>query len=170
MRKRNTLLAMLAVCGSAYLARAEESYKTDDFNDDPEQVLLARMIWGEGRNVCSEFEQGVIGQTAINRARDGKKWNGSTVKGALLTKWQYSCFWDKQREKLMNPEAYDAKSFQTALRIAKDVLDGKYEQTAQGATHYHTPAVSPNWASSSQMQRINIGNARNLKHIFYREK
>lgn len=47
------------------------SYKTNDFSEDSEKVLLARMIFGEGRN-CSYDEQIAIGFTSFERANDGK--------------------------------------------------------------------------------------------------
>jgi len=122
------------------------SYKTLDFSKDTNEVLLARMLFGEARN-CSDLEKVAIAYTAINRASDGKKWNGETIKESILKPWQYSCFNkdDPNREKLMNPEKYDAKSFEKCLQISRDVLSEKYKDQTNGATHYFNPdVVKPN--------------------------
>ncbi len=143
-------------------------YKTDNLNNDSENVLLARMLFGEARN-CSQDEKTAIAYTAVNRANDGKKWNGTTVKTALLTPSQYSCFNlnDPNRKKLMDPEKYDVKSWKECLAVAEKVLSGEYSDSAR-ATHYHTQNILPSWAKSDKMVRI--GRIGNSSHIFYREK
>ncbi|MDD5192483.1 MAG: cell wall hydrolase [Candidatus Nanoarchaeia archaeon] len=140
-------------------------YKTRDFSKDSDKVLLARMLYGEARN-CPREEKIEIAYTAINRANDGKKWNGETIKEAILKPWQYSCFNkdDVNYEKLKNPKR---KIFEECLKIANEVLDGKYKELNRGQTHYHTRAVHPSWADSDQMTHLNMGNT---KHEFYMER
>jgi spore germination cell wall hydrolase CwlJ-like protein len=127
------------------------------------------MLFGEARN-CSEEEKIAIAYTAINRASDGKKWNGSTVKESILVPYQYSCFNinDPNRKKLMNPEIYDIKSFRECLVVAGDVLNRKYKDPTQGATHYHVSGINPSWSKSSSMTKTKEG--KNFRHTFYREK
>ena len=139
-------------------------YKTDDFSKDSDNVLLARMLYGETRN-CSEEEKIAVAYTIINRVNDGKKWNGENVKQVILKPWQYSCFNknDVNYEKLKNP---DKKIFEDCLKVANEVLQGKHSELNKGQTHYFNPkVVKPKWAD--EMRKI--GKIRNSKHEFYIE-
>ena len=142
------------------------SYKTNDFKKDSEEVLLARMLFGEARN-CSNQEKIAVAYTAINRVNDNKRWNGTNIKGVILKPWQYSCFNlnDPNRKKLMDPEKYDSKSWQTCLEIAKNVLSGNYSDSTNGATHYFNPSVVvPEWSKRMEKKEV-----QGTKHDFYRE-
>lgn len=155
----------------AEIKRAETNkviYKTDDFSKDSEEVLLARMLFGEAEN-CSDLEKVAIAYTAINRVNDGKKWNGETIKEVILKPKQYSCFNEKDpnKNKLKDPETYGPKTFLHCLKISRNVLAGKYNDPTNGATHYHTLAVKPRW---NYKKMITIGRINSSKHIFYREK
>jgi|SRR3989344_4213166 len=141
------------------------NYITSDFSKDSDAVLLARMLYGEARN-CSDNEKIAIAWTAVNRANDGKKWNGETVRGAILKPLQYSCFntGDPNRAKLMNP---DGHYFERCLEVAEGVLNGTHKDNTKGAMHYHTIAINPKWAESKKMRAKNV--PANFKHKFYRE-
>ncbi|MBI4154781.1 cell wall hydrolase [Candidatus Woesearchaeota archaeon] len=146
-------------------ALAEESYKTSDLNKDSEEMLLARMLYGEARG-CSKEEKIAIAYTALNRNKDEKKWNGeNNLKTVLLKKRQYSCFNEKDpnRTKLMNP---DSKIFEECLEVARGVLNKRYKDPTNGATHYHTRNIKPNWDYSKLEERNLEGN---FKHKFYKE-
>lgn len=148
-------------------------YKTSDFLTDSEQALLARMLFGEARD-CSELEKVAIAYTAINRANDGKKWNGETINEAILKPYQYSCFnnSDPNKEKLMDPEKYDGKSFQECLTIAQRILKGEYKQYNKGATHYFNPEIvkKPKWADKMhKIGKVKVNEEKYSKHEFYKE-
>jgi N-acetylmuramoyl-L-alanine amidase len=144
------------------------NYKTSNLQNDPETVLLARMIFGEARS-CSEMEKIAVAYTAINRANDNKKFNGTTLKGALLKRKQYSCFnpSDPNLEKLMDPQAYEPEVFNTCLEIAEKVKNSEYKDPTNGATHFHTKNIHPYWANSKTMKLTPL---RNSAHFFYKEK
>jgi hypothetical protein len=155
------------------------SYKTDDFLKDDDKTLLARLIWAEARN-CGEEERIAVAYTVVNRANDGNKSNGETVKGAALKPWQYSCFNknDVNRNKLMNPEKYDSKSFYECLDVAGRVLSGEVADPTNGATHYFNPkVVKPKWADKMQrIGRIPVAveekgrvNVKPSRHEFYKD-
>lgn len=170
--KRIGVLAGAWALGNSGLEVLAEGYRVSDFSKDSDEVLLARMLFGEARN-CSDMEKIAVAYTAINRANDGKKWNGESVRGAILKPWQYSCFNenDSNRDKLMNPEKYDKQAFARCLDIARDVLAGKYKDPT-GATHYFNPETAkPKWADKiRRLGRIKVDNEGNLsKHEFYRE-
>ena len=146
------------------------NYRTEDFSKDSDEVLLARMLFGEARN-CSDEEIIDVAYTAINRANDRKKWNGETLREAILKPWQYSCFnsGDPNLPKLKNPEKYDASSWKRCLRIAEGVLNDEYKDRNEGATHYFAEnSRRPNWADSSQM--TDISEPKEYKHDFYKEE
>ncbi|WP_150121510.1 cell wall hydrolase, partial [Sulfitobacter sp. HI0023] len=51
----------------------------------------------------------------------------------------YTC--DGHKEVIAEPRA-----FARVGKVARAVLDGKAPRITDGATHYHTTAVSPNWS------------------------
>ena len=128
--------------------------------DNKTLELLAKMIYGEARG-CSADEQIEIGFSALNRAKDGKKWNGETIEEAILKPWQYSCFnkGDVNRNKLNN---YDDVS----KSIARGILIGRFKNKTK-STHYHTQNINPKWADSVTMVRKQ--GKPTWKHKFYRE-
>lgn len=142
------------------------SYKTDDFQTDSDEVILARMIFGEARS-CSDLEKTAVAYTALNRANDGKDWNGKTLKEAILKKLQYSCFNsnDVNLEKLKDPVKYDEESWKKCLEISNKVINKTSSDPTNGATHFHTRSVHPYWADDLSVKLDD----ENLSHIFYRE-
>ena len=174
---RKAVGVALAVSGLEVLAGENQGYKTDDFSKDTERILLARMIWGEARS-CHDIEKVAVAYTAVNRANDGKKWNGETIQEAILKPLQYSCFNknDPNRNKLKDPEKYDAQSFQRCLRISEIVIGKEFEDPTKGATHYFNPDIAkPKWADKMRkIGKIPVGekDGRTIysKHEFYEEK
>ncbi len=142
------------------------SYKTDDFQTDSDELILVRMIFGEARS-CSDLEKTAVAYTALNRADDGKEWNGKTIKEAVLKDLQYSCFNsdDPNLEKLKDPVKYDEKSWQNCLQIARNVVNKTSSDPTNGATHYHAKSVHPYWADDLTIKLDDS----NFSHIFYRE-
>jgi spore germination cell wall hydrolase CwlJ-like protein len=67
----------------------------------------------------------------------------------------YTC--DGHKEVIKEPRAYDRVS-----KVARIALDGAAPKVTEGATHYHTKAVSPRW-SRVYTRTTAIGT-----HIFYR--
>ncbi len=152
------------------LISLEDSFKITDFSQDNEEVLLARMILGEGEG-CSNFEKIHIGYSAIVRAKDGKKWNGETVKQALLTPNQYESLspYNKRSRILKNPMAYNPKEFLECLDLSKEILKGKYDKIVIKASHFYNPHLlkkKPSWTK----EMIEIGKIGNSIHLFYLER
>ena len=159
-------------------SESKNKYYTDDFSKDSDGVLLARMIFGEARD-CSYLERAAVGCTAVTRANDRKNWNGETIRQAILKPWQYSCFNENDPNKnvLMNPESYDAKSFYECLDVSKKILDGKVEDPSK-ITHYFNPKLGrPKWAREKNIRvlgKIEVGRTKRNKpiysrHVFCRE-
>ncbi|MAG38297.1 hypothetical protein CMI45_02840 [Candidatus Pacearchaeota archaeon] len=174
-------LTILASIGGASLlyantAHAEENQRPSHlqvFEQDSDRVLLARMLFGEARS-CSPTEKIFIAYTALNRARDGKRWNGETIQDSILCDSQYSCFNenDPNLPKIMDPESINSKAWKECYLIAGLVL--KYsspkEDPTRGATHYHTKTMKkyPSWAKSKKMKFLPEP-SEETDHRFYRE-
>lgn len=142
------------------------TYKVSDFSEDPDQILLARMLLGETED-CSKIEKIAVAYTAINRAKDNKRWNGETLREAILKPYQYSCFNKEYNQPLKNPMRYNQKEFLNCLKLAEEILAGKYKDPTGGATYYYNPSKiqKPNWAK--RLKRI--GKIKNSYHVFYKE-
>lgn len=155
------------------------NYSTTDFSKDTEQVLLARMLFGEARG-CSDEERRVIAATAIHRANLGG-WYGKGIHGVILKDKQFSCFNkdDKNYAKIQDPAKYDLPSFEKCLTVAKEMLSKRYVLSPKlardlecdldfHATHYHTPKKIPSWALTGvrdgKLLPVNYGGA---SHMFY---
>ena len=67
----------------------------------------------------------------------------------------YTC--DGHKEVIAEP-----KSFSRVSKVARAILDGNAPKLTDGATHYHTTAVNPNWA------QVYTKTARIGDHLFYR--
>ncbi|MBU2104265.1 MAG: cell wall hydrolase [Nanoarchaeota archaeon] len=138
------------------------------FYEDSEQVLLARMIFGEGRGV-SYSEKVAIGLTPLNRVSDNKRYTGRNIKEAILLPLQYSCFNqnDKNFEIIKEPFIYEPKKWVECLDISRKILDGMYNQYNFGQTHFHKKGVNPlpDWASNMKERLDSTGFA----HQFYVE-
>lgn len=67
----------------------------------------------------------------------------------------YTC--DGRDERIGEPQAYER-----VRKVASTILAGRVAPLTNGATHYHTTAVRPNWA------RVYTRTARIGVHIFYR--
>ena len=184
MRRYNPLIKgaiITALLGSPLIARQssqpsylenQTQYQTNDFKKDSDKVLLARMLYGETGGRLSLEETVAIANTAVRRSKDGKKWNGETLRDSILAPKQYSCFNsnDPMLRLLKNPYANNKTGFDRCLEIAEGVLNEKYQDTSKGATLYFNPKKPPPpWQKSMQK----IGHLKTPKgqsvHVFYKE-
>ncbi len=149
-------------------------YITDNFYNDSEQVLLARMLLGEAES-CSEIEKIAVAYTALNRINDNQAWNGTTLREVLLKPRQYSCFNENINSKLKNPLRYNAEEFISSLHLAREILAGKYPDPTNGATHYLNPnhpdlkgKPLPAWTKKLKEVRLNANTIEKIYHTFYK--
>ena len=146
-------------------------YFTDDpeFKNDSDQVLLARMLFGEARS-CSDEEKMVIAYTAIERVNDNKKYNGVKLRDTLLN--HYDCFHKRNSQKsiISNPLKHEpAEIFENCLELSRFALNGKYQRFNTGATLYHTKDIdTPSSWDKSKLVDIDVPG--NFKHRFYIER
>lgn len=139
---------------------------TGDYNDDTEQIILARAIWGEARGTPKE------GRTAIawsikNRVDDKKNRWGKTYHEVILQRGQYSAFWEKSdkdpnRQALRDPigtakNQADIDKWKETYQIAGGVINNGILDPTNGANHYYDDSISPpSWATPSKL-KIKIG-------------
>lgn len=138
----------------------------DDYRE-MEIDVLARTIWGEARG---EGEAGmravaavVMNRVAVSKARGGYWW-GSGVVGVCQRPYQFSC-WNKSDANFRKIVAVDAREeiFAAALKIAREYVRGRGEDTTGGATHYHAAGIKPRWSEGREPAAI-IG-----RHFFYND-
>jgi len=122
--------------------------------------VVARTVWGEARGEGREGMQAVANVIANRVDRPGwwgRDWVSVCLKSRQFSAWNRR---DPNRTKIVAVTA-DDPMFRQALDIAARAVAGTLPDITGGATHYHTRAVSPAWASSLELKGT-IGN-----HIFY---
>jgi len=127
------------------------------------QQCLANAIYFEARG---EVERGqmAVAQVVLNRVFSGY-YPGNVCDVVyqnahrhLACQFTFAC--DNQRDVVREPEAWE-----TAERIARDALDGKFWLPEVGkATHYHATYVRPWWVRSMN-KHAKLG-----VHVFYRPR
>ena len=144
---------------SAYKANSRES-----LYHEPDEIILARMLFGEGRSV-SVGERIAMGFTPINRFKNS---GAKSLAEVILSPNQYSCFnstpEDPNLEKVLNPEKYNPEAWKKSLNISRVVLNGKYDKVNFGQTHYHRKGTEPKWAKHMREKLDSTG----YVHQFYR--
>lgn len=110
---------------------------------------LADVIYAEARG------EGYTGQVAVaevvvNRMNSGKF--GGSICGVARAKGQFA----------KRPAIKEHGAYQTALNVAQSVIDGSAPKVTNGATYFHTTAVSPSWSKKfKRTKKIGV-------HVFYR--
>lgn len=134
--------------------------------DEEEVRLLAATAWGEAR---SEGEDGMraVAHVMVNRIGDRF---GDDLETVILAPKQFSVWnrGDPNRPLVRNPERYATggvalETWETAQRVAREVLSGQSVDPTEGALFYHTSAIRPYWSRHGQGRQV-IG-----AHVFYRD-
>jgi hypothetical protein len=115
---------------------------TGDFNDDTEEILLARLIFGETDGEPREAKIWAA-WSVINRTK-ANSWWPKTIRGVILQKEQYYPFrlGDPNFNKVTNPfnfkkvvDEKTRKSWYECYEVASDVISGKISNPTT-ATHF----------------------------------
>lgn len=127
---------------------------TGNFDDDTEEMILARAIWGEARSTSKQARIAVA-WSIKNRLGTKKKWN--TYHHIILDSAQYSAFWeeppDNDNLKALrdpigttdNPD--DHQKWKETYDIAEQVIKGEILDPTDGANHYYDDSIGPpSWA------------------------
>jgi spore germination cell wall hydrolase CwlJ-like protein len=133
----------------------------DPDNLNREQRCLAEAVYFEARSEPEEG-QAAVAQVVLNRMKSGLY--PSSICGVVYQnrhrhfacQFTFACEGKSLR-------ISDQESWQSASRIAKEVLEGKtYLADVGAATHYHADYVRPRWAKRLKKMDV-IG-----RHIFYK--
>lgn len=132
--------------------------------DETEVSLLAATAWGEAR---SEGEHGMRAVAHVMQNRIGPRF-GETLSTVILAPKQFSVWnrGDPNRRLVLNavrdPARFAADAeWETAQRVAREVLSGQSADPTGGALFYHTRAIRPRWS------RQGVGRQEIGAHVFY---
>lgn len=134
---------------------------TGDFNDDTEQMILARVIFGEARSLP---KQGIIavGWVVKNRISDSR-W-ADNYHDVILQPKQFSAFRDsdKNYKFVKNPfiDKTQIDEWYECYEIAGKIMQGNLDDPADGANHYFSDFIpAPAWTKKKNAEfKIKISN------------
>ena len=120
---------------------------------------MVRTLWGEVR---SEPIEGQVGVAWVIRNRaEMPAWWGGTISRVCLTKFQFSCWWDMQRSRLVALQQTD-RLYEQLITVATAVLAGFFDDPTGGATHYLRFDTNAPW-EAGHTPTVRLG-----AHEFYR--
>ena len=119
-----------------------------------ELSCIAVAIYHEARDQ-EEFGQRAVASVILQRTAIPHRWGDSACENVVPTQFSF------MTSRYEYPKIEDTASWEKAVRIAAEVLVNGPLPELHGADHYHTTAVSPQWAP--KMVRI-----RSIDdHVFY---
>lgn len=125
---------------------------TGDFQDDTNEMILARAIFGEGRSLPDEGKI-AIAWTIRNRVED-KRWPDNYY-DVLLQKNQFDAFKksDKNRPYTENPfykiDSQQLAAWKRCYEVAELVISGEIKDQTGGVNHYFSDYINyPDWTKS----------------------
>jgi len=144
--------------------------KVNAFDENNEIYCMAQNIYFEAGNQPLAGKIAVA-QVVINRtnhpnypttmcdviyqAKWKENWLGNLV--PIRNQCQFSWFCDGKSD-----DPVDSPTWMNSLKVAADVVQGRYGDITEGSTHYHSIYVNPYWADSlNETVVIN-------EHIFYK--
>ena len=135
---------------------------TGDFNDDTEQMILTRAIWGEARGT-SELARTAVAWCIKNRLGtlgtiNKKVFLRDNYHKIILEPYQYSAFWelpgkDFNLRALKDPlgttkNPADHNKWKETYNVAGQIISGEIPDPVSGANHYFDDSIStPKWAT-----------------------
>ena len=144
--------------------------KVNAFDENNEIYCMAQNIYFEAGNQPLAGKIAVA-QVVINRtnhpnypttmcdviyqAKWKENWLGNLV--PIRNQCQFSWFCDGKSD-----DPVDSPTWMNSLKVAADVVQGRYGDITEGSTHYHSIYVNPYWADSlNETVVIN-------EHVFYK--
>ncbi len=146
----------------------DNPFWTGNFEDDTEEMLLARLIFGEASGEPREAKIWVA-WSVINRTK-ANSWWPKTIQGVILQKGQYDPIKPSEDplssyQKIINPLSYegvgiiDKESWHECYQIAREVIAGEIKNPTT-ATHIHGIGVTRDW-----FEKNVVPNGKFLKKI-----
>lgn len=145
---------------------------TGDFADDPDQIILARALFGEIRDISFSDEARIaVGWSIRNRVEDSR-W-ANTYQGVITKPEQYSAFNldDPNRKYVENPlftgNEIDFRAWQKAYEIAGTTINNQVEDPTTGANHYHDSSIKPPPYLTKEALVLTIHNNTGAKSLYF---
>lgn len=162
----------LGKISSKSIPTADNPKWTGDFNDDTDQMILARAIFGEARsNNYSDKARVAVGWSIRNRV-DDSRW-ADNYHDVITQKDHYSAFnlSDDNRPYVENPfwrnNDIDKRAWYNCFEIAGKVISGKVKDPTNGANHYYDSSIpTPYWATQKTLV-LTIKSLDNKRAIFF---
>lgn len=127
---------------------------------DSQWECLAEALYFEarGESIRGQF---AVAEVILNRVESGRFPDSICDVVRQGTGRKFACQFTYTCDGL--PEHVSEKrAWERVAKVARAVLDGRNAQLTEGATHYHTTAVNPDWANVYE-RTAQIG-----AHLFYR--
>lgn len=147
---------------------------TGNFDDDSDQMILARAIFGEARsNSVPDKARVAVGWSIRNRVEDSR-W-ADNYPDVITQKDQYSAFneSDGNRPYVENPlwknNEIDKVAWYNCYDTAGKVISGKVKDPTNGANHYYDNSISaPYWATPETLVLTVYSSDNNHALIFHK--
>ncbi len=128
---------------SSRIPSVDDPAWTGDFYDDSEEMILARLVFGEARSQIREAKIWVA--SVVPNRIDAKTWWGSTIHDVILKDQQFESFNkdNKNRSFIENPliDSNQKQSWRDSYEVAKGILNGDISVSPE-VTHFHDPRLS----------------------------
>jgi len=126
-----------------------------------DRVFLALTIWREARGETTDAQIGVA-FVILNRVKHPGWW-GTDIQSVIFKKWQFSSFTDPNDKQLTTWPSSTDISWNKALQIANDTIDGITVNPVKGADSYYDISIpAPKWTTPdtfvAQLGRIRFYN------------
>ena len=160
MPKVNKVTLDLGETQSKRTPTVDDPVWTGDFNDDTEEILMARLILGEAENQPKEAKI-AVGYTVMNRIKKHKANWGYSVREVILMPSQYDGMWNantyqKVRDPFSDTSQNRLEQWQESYEVAVGILSDNLSDTASGSTNFHSytdPQDFPSWATEETFKR-----------------
>lgn len=144
--------------------RPEVVYLNTEVSHDEDLYCLAHNIYHEARGETVEG-QIAVGYVTMNRVKTSSHNWPDTVCGNVFQRKQFS--WTLDRPYINLSRESERRAYVRAVRIASGVLEGKWEDKTEGATHYYAikgmkDQKEPWWAGDYKVVSV-VGNHTFLK-------
>jgi len=120
----------------------DDPFWTGDFNDDPDDILFTRLIFGEARSQPDEARRWVA-SVVLNRKESPTAWP-DTIRGVILDRGQFDALKlkinDQNFDRVIDPlgvSSDEGDNWFECYKIVKEAIEGRLELKTE-ATHFHS--------------------------------
>lgn len=129
---------------------------TGDFSDDTDQMILARVLFGEARSTLVPDEARIAIAWVVKNRVSSSRWP-NTYWEIITTPSQFSSFniGDNNRPFVEDPlhknNEIDKNAWEHTYDLARKIIEGEIPDPTQGANHYYDDSNgTPNWAKDQK--------------------